>query len=122
MLNTLNGFNCTIFAYGQTGSGKTYTMFGPNWEEAVRAQMFSKNAGAGAGVAASTLFGDQASHGVIPRAIERLFVELRRMGANYTVYCSFLQVYNERLYDLLQDYETKRPLQIREDKQNGIYV
>ena len=68
MLNTLGGFNCTIFAYGQTGSGKTYTMFGPNWEESMRARMFGKHGKNGADPMGS-LFGDQASHGVIPRAI-----------------------------------------------------
>jgi len=29
VLDTLRGFNGTIFAYGQTGSGKTFSMFGP---------------------------------------------------------------------------------------------
>ena len=26
VLETLEGFNCTVFAYGQTGTGKTHTM------------------------------------------------------------------------------------------------
>ncbi len=34
---------------------------------------------------------------------------------NYTVFCSFIQIYNEKIYDLLQDIETKKPLKIRED-------
>ena len=40
----------------------------------------------------------------------------------YTVYCSFLQIYNENLYDLLQDGKLERSLKIREDKITGIYV
>ena len=28
VLETLEGFNCTVFAYGQTGTGKTHTMEG----------------------------------------------------------------------------------------------
>ena len=39
-----------------------------------------------------------------------------------TVYVSFLQIYNEKLFDLLQDIHSKNPLQIREDKFTGIYV
>jgi len=39
-----------------------------------------------------------------------------------TTYCSFLQIYNEKLYDLLQDTYTRHPLQIREDKLTGIFV
>jgi Kinesin motor domain len=35
---------------------------------------------------------------------------------------SFLQIYNERLYDLLQDTQVKNPLNIREDKLQGVYV
>jgi len=38
------------------------------------------------------------------------------------VYCSFLQIYNEKLFDLLQDRRSDKPLQIREDKHNGIFV
>ena len=41
---------------------------------------------------------------------------------DYTVYCSFLQIYNEKLYDLLQDRHGERPLNIREDKHAGIFV
>ena len=37
------------------------------------------------------------------------------------MYLSFLQIYNEKIYDLLQDADFKEPLQIREDKHNGIY-
>jgi len=33
-----------------------------------------------------------------------------------------MQIYNEKLYDLLQDEESKHPLVIRENKINGIYV
>ena len=40
----------------------------------------------------------------------------------YTVYWSFLQIYNENLYDLLQDGKLERSLKIREDKITGIYV
>jgi hypothetical protein len=40
----------------------------------------------------------------------------------FTVYCSFLQIYNEKLFDLLQDRKNDKPLHIREDKHAGIFV
>ena len=41
---------------------------------------------------------------------------------SYTVFCSFLQIYNEKLYDLFQDRDSNKPLNIREDKYTGIFV
>jgi len=41
---------------------------------------------------------------------------------SFTVYCSFLQIYNEKLFDLFQDRETSKALNIREDKYTGIFV
>ena len=40
----------------------------------------------------------------------------------FTVYCSFLQIYNDKLYDLFQDRKQDKPLNIREDKHAGIFV
>ena len=99
------GFNCSIFAYGQTGSGKTYTMFGPNF---------------------SGDFGAEPNEGMIPRAISQIFKQVDNLYKSkmkeFTVYCSFVQIYNEKLYDLLQDGKTENPLNIREDKYAGIFV
>lgn len=57
--------------------------------------------------------------GVIPRAVESLFEELRsigRHGAAAVVYCSYMQIYNNDVYDLLQENKqrTKEPLAVRE--------
>ena len=98
--NVIKGFNTTIFAYGQTGSGKTHTLFGPEEEEF-----------------------KGPSRGIVPRAIEDLFSKLRqRSRSKSTVYCSFLQIYNEELYDLLRDPSMQYSLQIHEDESHDIYV
>lgn len=76
----LSGYNCTIFAYGQTGTGKTYTMSGDMTESC-------------------GLLTDAA--GVIPRVLQALFQKLEAEEADCTVKCSFIELYNEELRDLL---------------------
>lgn len=60
--------------------------------------------------------------GVIPRAIKEIF-ELgnQKNVINFSVYCSFVQIYNENLYDMLRDASMTSPLTIREDHKD-IYV
>jgi Cdc6-like AAA superfamily ATPase len=41
VLETLEGFNCTVFAYGQTGTGKTHTMEGAGDEKKEKMERFS---------------------------------------------------------------------------------
>ena len=128
----LKGFNCTIFAYGQTGSGKTYTMFGPDWEESAKTtaktlEEFLIQNKRGKRKPEVDFFNKTEYLGIIPRAIEDTFNGINLLcdhesNTKYTVYCSFLQIYNEKLYDLLQDKRNKNPLVIREDKYSGIYV
>ncbi|KAK4939883.1 Kinesin-related motor protein [Elasticomyces elasticus] len=76
----LTGFNCTIFAYGQTGTGKTYTMSGD----------MTDNLG---------LLSDAA--GIIPRVLSTLFQKLETDEVECSVKCSFIELYNEELRDLL---------------------
>jgi len=40
----------------------------------------------------------------------------------YQVHCSFIQIYNEKFYDLLQKRKNKTPIEIREDKDNGFFL
>ena len=38
-----------------------------------------------------------------------------------TVYCSFIQIYNEKIFDLFQDSNVN-PLAIREDADEGVFI
>lgn len=90
----LEGFNCTIFAYGQTGTGKTYTMSGDMSD--ISLGLISETAG------------------IIPRLLHSLFARIEQAGYESTVKCSFIELYNEELRDLLSaDDRTK--LKIYED-------
>ncbi|CAM6105350.1 unnamed protein product [Calypogeia fissa] len=106
--NCLAGFNSSIFAYGQTGSGKTHTMMGLATDPD-----------------SSSLPSDH--RGLTPRVIERLFSRMQQeeelhidKGLRYQCRCSFLEIYNEQITDLLDP--TQRNLQIREDTKTGVYV
>ncbi|KAI0190882.1 kinesin motor domain-containing protein [Xylaria flabelliformis] len=76
----LSGYNCTIFAYGQTGTGKTYTMSG-DMEDTFG------------------LLSDEA--GIIPRVLHSLFKKLDKEDTESFVKCSFIELYNEELRDLM---------------------
>ncbi|GFH05643.1 kinesin-like protein [Haematococcus lacustris] len=77
----------TIFAYGQTGSGKTFTITGGPQHYADR--------------------------GIIPRTISTIFSEVTRRADNqFTVHCSYLEIYNETCFDLL---DPEREIKAMED-------
>lgn len=64
--------------------------------------------------------------GMIPRSIKQVFSDIKEKYETsmmeFTVYWSFIQIYNEKLYDLFQDTNASTPLQIREDKYSGVFV
>lgn len=74
----LNGYNGTVFAYGQTGAGKSYTMMGSDID-------------------------DDIGKGIIPRMIEQIFASILTSPSNieYTVRVSYMEIYMERIRDLL---------------------
>lgn len=77
--NVIEGYNSTVLAFGQTGAGKTYTM-----------------EGAGTKLLAND------SEGMVPKAIRVLFAKMTdKKMSKFRVSCTFLQIYNERIYDLL---------------------
>ncbi|KAK2959391.1 putative Kinesin-II 85 kDa subunit [Blattamonas nauphoetae] len=96
--NAWKGYNCTLFAYGQTGSGKSFSMTGDLSSETTR--------------------------GIIPRGCEEMFKRIKDTSSeliSYEVRCSFLEMYNEKLQDLLDPKSTKT-ISVRESTKKGIYV
>ncbi|KAK9830576.1 hypothetical protein WJX81_000359 [Elliptochloris bilobata] len=107
--NCMSGYNSCIFAYGQTGSGKTFTMLGPGSE-----------------VPPATLADADDTRGLTMRVFEHLFTRISELqqdpAANARVLCrcSFLEIYNEAIADLLAPGAA--PLAVREDLRRGVYV
>ena len=66
------------------------------------------------------IIGENDSIGVIPRAIKSLFDSLS--GLNFTVYCSYVQLYNENIYDLLNPAQLKKGLKLRWNKQEEFFL
>nr|XP_033481675.1 kinesin-like protein KIF13B isoform X2 [Epinephelus lanceolatus] len=94
--NAFQGYNACIFAYGQTGSGKSYTMMGS---------------------------GDQP--GLIPRLCSALFDRTQsheREEESFTVEVSYMEIYNEKVRDLLDPKGGRQTLRVREHKVLGPYV
>lgn len=106
--NVMQGYNACCFAYGQTGAGKTHTMQGelepsadgsPNLQRGLTPRVFQ-----------------QIFHAIESREGEDQQGGLRQ----YTCKCSYLQIYNEQVSDLLQPGD--KPLSLRFDAKNGVYV
>ena len=95
--SVLEGFNGTILAYGQTSSGKTHTMLGPDID-------------------------DDVNKGIIPRMVAGIFgkIESAPEDIEFTVKVSFIEIYNEKIRDLLDP--KKMNLKVREDKDTGVFV
>uniref|UniRef100_A0A8C3AL34 Kinesin family member 13B n=1 Tax=Cyclopterus lumpus TaxID=8103 RepID=A0A8C3AL34_CYCLU len=94
--NAFMGYNACIFAYGQTGSGKSYTMMGSAEQP-----------------------------GLIPRLCSSLFsrtVREAREGECFTVEVSYMEIYNEKVRDLLDPKGNRQALRVREHKVLGPYV
>ncbi|KAG2630397.1 hypothetical protein PVAP13_3KG486900 [Panicum virgatum] len=104
--NCMAGYNSCVFAYGQTGSGKTYTMLGEITDLEVR---------------------PSPDRGMTPRIFEFLFARIRAEEESrrdeklkYSCKCSFLEIYNEQITDLLDPSSSN--LQLREDIRKEVYV
>ncbi|PFX29238.1 kinesin-like protein KIF11 [Stylophora pistillata] len=93
----LMGYNCTIFAYGQTGTGKTYTMEGERSQE-------------------DCSWEEDPSAGIIPRTMHQLLEKLNsQTDCEFSVRVSFLEIYNEELFDLLSSSLDSQKMRLFED-------
>ncbi|KAK7582634.1 hypothetical protein V9T40_014079 [Parthenolecanium corni] len=94
--NAFQGYNACVFAYGQTGSGKTYTMMGSNENK-----------------------------GIIPRLCDALFDRIamkENTELTFKVEVSYMEIYNEKVRDLLDPNANKQSLKVREHNVLGPYV
>ena len=143
------GINCTILAYGQTGSGKTYTMFGGEWAMNDKSNDYDQrkkfNKDKYNFILNEELMIDPFSktNGIIPNLIMNLF-QTYSNDNNIIITCSYIQIYNEKVYDLLVDEDEvieqknifdlttgvgrqtndkpikQKPLKIKYDRKNGV--
>jgi len=94
----MEGYNGTIMAYGQTGAGKTHTMLGGavGYKE----------------------------RGVIPRAISEVFqLVASRPDRAYRISVSYVEIYNELLFDLLDPACSQlSDLAIRENEMGAVDI
>ena len=93
------GYNCTVFAYGQTGTGKTFTMEGGE----------ERNTGLG--------WDKDSTSGIFPRALAQILDSLKEQSdqLEYIVTTSFLELYNEEIFDLLSAVDDTSKLRLYED-------
>lgn len=96
--NAWAGFNTSLFAYGQTGSGKSWSIVG---------------------------YG--ANKGIVPIFCEQIFVgidEKKQAGdsGQYEVMFSMLEIYNEKVRDLLNPSDKKGGLRVRQHPKKGFYA
>ncbi|XP_052229032.1 centromere-associated protein E-like isoform X2 [Dreissena polymorpha] len=90
--SALSGFNGTIFAYGQSSSGKTFTMSGSATQE-----------------------------GIISLAVEEIFTSIDNIpDREFLIRVGYIEIYNEKLSDLLGDSDV--PLKLQEDTDHNIQV
>ena len=103
--SVLKGYNGTIFAYGQTGCGKTHTMQGYPEPPELR--------------------------GIIPNSFDHIFdhiaVASQTEKKEFLCRCSYLEIYNEEIRDLLADKKLKpgeepERLELHENPEQGVYV
>lgn len=101
--NVLTGYNGTIFAYGQTGSGKTFTITGG-------AERY-------------------VDRGLIPRSLSYIFEYFEKHpGTVFTAHISYLEIYNESGYDLLDPkheacrLEDLPKVNLFEDSDNNVHL
>ena len=98
--DVLKGFNATIFTYGESGSGKTYTLFGKDYK-------------------------GKEKKGIVSRGIYDIFKFIEaeeNKDIQFQLKLSMLEIYKEKIYDLLEPETHSNDLKIKNDKSNGLIV
>lgn len=96
--SVLAGYNGTIFAYGQTGTGKTHTMEG--------------------------VIDNVDLKGIMPNSFDYVFNAVKGAAKNveFLVRASFLEIYLDEVYDLLNQKDARQRMDVKEDPQRGVFV
>ncbi|CDW88341.1 kinesin motor domain containing protein [Stylonychia lemnae] len=96
----IEGYNSTIFVYGQTGSGKTYTMEGYEYANLDEFSSSSRSTNH-----LTPIIADNENVGVAIRTIREFYKQRGKLKDHlrdrFRFYVSFFQIYNEKIYDLL---------------------
>jgi kinesin family protein 5 len=102
----LNGIDCTVLAYGQTGTGKTHTMMGEGQgvEMIVRASGGDNNINSVPEETLDPKKNPQLTEGMTARTVSDIFSEIQKLpkSIHCTVRCSYVEIYVEKIFDLLQ--------------------
>ncbi|KAL4472345.1 hypothetical protein ABPG72_002828 [Tetrahymena utriculariae] len=94
--SVFEGYNGTIFAYGQTGCGKTHTMMGDP--------------------------SDDQNKGIIPRTFSHIIQVIENESKKeFLVRCSYIEIYNEEIHDLLSK-DVKARYELKESPEKGIFI
>ncbi|XP_059484569.1 kinesin-like protein KIF12 isoform X2 [Neocloeon triangulifer] len=102
----VEGFSSTVFCYGQTGSGKTHTLTGPPGLFDKKPDPLDPN------------------HGLVFSSFVFLFQLLsQKPDVHFVLKASFLEIYNEKVIDLLNPGSARKPLSVRWSKKSrGFFV
>lgn len=96
--SVMEGYNGTIFAYGQTSSGKTHSMMGKPEDPDLK--------------------------GLIPRCFSHIisYIHSTSKEKKYMVRCSFVEIYNEEIFDLLKMEKKPTKLEVRHSPSVGFFI
>ena len=140
--SAVNGINATVFMYGQTGSGKTFTMLGYDQKKGIYSKSLTGARDVSRSKSISRLRDKtpeisfeqkmkqhiaceeamtetelENKSGLLIQALRALFEKIKSSeDKTFFVKCSYIEIYNDQIYDLLQRAENiGETLQVCED-------